>query len=97
MCEAWAKRNLTITYADQNSSWFINNENKPASLGQISYLKKKNIYKTGITMTEASTMIRKIIAQSQHQRKKMFEVRAKMPKTFYNTMQAQKPINKEYI
>ena len=29
MCEAWAKRNLTITYADQNSSWFINNENKP--------------------------------------------------------------------
>ena len=88
MCEAWARNNLTITYANENSGWMLENKNIKATSEQIAFLKKHNAYSFPISKAAACTKIRKIVAESKRYYRKS--------KIFYDNTTNQKVTNKEY-
>lgn len=94
-CQLWAQKNLKITYADANSQWSRDNANAKPSSNQIGLLKRNNAYDPCLTKTEASTMIREIIARSQRDRKNIFEEKWRLPKTVYHNTKIKIPANND--
>ena len=76
ICETFTEQNLTITYADTHSTWFIHNKKVQDSMQQIEILRKNQTYIYPLSKSDAATKIRKIITISKW----------KMPKNnYYNT------------
>jgi len=69
VCEAYAKKNLSMKYGSLNGSWLKNAKNQPATPSQKNFLFKHGIFAGTMNKAEASASIRKIIAiNKQRQR-----------------------------
>jgi len=92
-CEEFAEKRLIITYADYHSAWMLTNKHVEPSSQQISFLKNHNAYRSSMSKAEASTAIRRIIAESKRQYRKRFAQKIHVPKAFNNNVYIQSDTN----